>query len=72
MSESAETTLQSLSPEERLSLIHALWDSLSDEEMPLTDAQRTELERRLARFDEDKADAVTWKALKAELRRRAG
>jgi putative addiction module component (TIGR02574 family) len=59
-----------LSPEERLRLIEQLWDSLEDEDVPLPPAQAAELERRLATFDRDRADAVTWDALKAELARR--
>jgi putative addiction module component (TIGR02574 family) len=59
-----------LSPEERLRLIEQLWDSLKDEDVPLPPAQEAELERRLATFDRDRADAVTWEVLKAELARR--
>jgi putative addiction module component (TIGR02574 family) len=56
-----------LTPQERLSLIEQLWDSLSDAEIPLSPAQKDELERRLATFDLDRAQAVTWDSLKAEL-----
>jgi putative addiction module component (TIGR02574 family) len=59
-----------LSPQERLDLIEQLWDSLSDEDVPFTAAQTAELERRLATFDDDRANAVTWDDLKAELARR--
>ena len=59
-----------LSPQERLDLIARLWDSLTDEETPLPPAQHTELERRLAALDQDRAHAVTWETLKAELERR--
>jgi putative addiction module component (TIGR02574 family) len=48
-----------LSPEERLRLIEQLRDSLEDEDAPLPPAQAAELERRLATFDRDGADAVT-------------
>lgn len=39
-----------LSSEERLALVQEIWDSLAEdaEQAPLTDAQRLELERRLA------------------------
>jgi putative addiction module component (TIGR02574 family) len=59
-----------LSPAERLSLIGQLWDSLADEDVPVTPAQRNELERRLATLDHDRANSVTWDSLKAELARR--
>ena len=62
---------ESLSAEERLTLIHTLWDSLSDAETPLTDTQRAELQHRLASFDADRAQAISWEELKAELRARA-
>ena len=59
-----------LSPPERLALIAQLWDSLEHEHVPLTDAQRVELERRLISLDQDRASGVTWAALKAELEQR--
>lgn len=59
-----------LSPEERLTLIGQLWDSLHETEVSLSGAQRNELERRLSTFDLDRAEAVTWEQLQAELARR--
>ena len=59
-----------LSPQERLSLIEQLWDSLTDADIPLTSAQQSELERRLATFEDDRTQAVTWNCLHAELERR--
>ena len=59
-----------LSPEERLTLIAQLWDSLDDDHVPLTTAQQAELERRLATLDHDRAESVTWETLKAELEQR--
>ncbi len=63
----SDADVKSLTAAERLSLIHKLWDSLSDDEAPLTDAQRAELDRRLASFADDRAEAVSWAALKSEL-----
>jgi putative addiction module component (TIGR02574 family) len=40
--------LARLSPEERLALIGQLWDSLADTEIPLPQAQQSELPRRVA------------------------
>ena len=62
--------LARLSPEERLRLIEQLWDSLEDEDVPLPPAQAAELERRLASFDADRAQAVGWDELRADLARR--
>jgi putative addiction module component (TIGR02574 family) len=59
-----------LSPDERLSLIAQLWDSLEDDHIPLTNAQQTELERRLATLDQDRERSITWEDLKAELEQR--
>jgi putative addiction module component (TIGR02574 family) len=59
-----------LSPEERLALIGELWDSLRDEDVPLSGAQRAELKRRLTTFDQDRAHAVTWEQLRSEIAQR--
>ena len=59
-----------LTPPERLALIAQLWDSLEDEQLPLTSAQEVELERRLSSLDEDRRNGVTWTSLKAELEQR--
>ena len=57
----------SLSPPERLALIAQLWDSLEQRELPLSQAQESELESRLATLEQDRHQGVTWAALKAEL-----
>jgi putative addiction module component (TIGR02574 family) len=59
-----------LTPPERLALIAQLWDSLEQEQLPLTGAQEAELERRLVSLDDDKRNGVTWASLKAELEQR--
>jgi putative addiction module component (TIGR02574 family) len=56
-----------LSVIERLDLIGRLWDSLDDSDVPITPAQRTELERRLTDFESDRAGGTAWADLKAEL-----
>jgi putative addiction module component (TIGR02574 family) len=58
-----------LSPDERLSLIAQLWDSLEDHQVQVTPAQQAELERRLATLGDDRGQSITWEALKAELDR---
>ena len=70
--------MQSLTPDEigrltapeRLDLIAQLWDSLDNEQLPLNEAQRAELDRRLASIEDDRRRGVTWAALKAELEQR--
>ena len=62
--------LARLSPQERLSLIGDLWDSLADADVPLTPAQEAELDSRLANLDADRVHGVTWEQLKVELSQR--
>lgn len=59
-----------LTPPERLTLISQLWDSLEDDQLPLTAAQRTELDCRLETLDQDRREGTTWAALKTELEQR--
>jgi putative addiction module component (TIGR02574 family) len=40
--------IDGLSPQERLDLIGRLWDSLDEEDLPLTPEQEAELDHRLA------------------------
>jgi putative addiction module component (TIGR02574 family) len=63
--------LARLSPRQRLDLIESLWESLEDEDIPLTDAQRAELDRRIAGFDQDREQSISWDELKDELRQRS-
>lgn len=62
--------LSRLTPPERLALISQLWDSLDSDQLPLTAAQRTELDRRLETLDEDRRQGTPWPTLRAELERR--
>jgi putative addiction module component (TIGR02574 family) len=60
--------LIALPAEDRLALIAALWESLGDAP-PLPARQADELARRLQSFEHDRAAAVPWDDLKAELGR---
>jgi putative addiction module component (TIGR02574 family) len=62
--------LARLTPPERLALISQLWDSLEDDQLPLTAAQQAELDRRLVSLDQDRREGISWVALKAELEQR--
>ncbi len=59
-----------LTPPERLALIGRLWDSLEQDQVPLTAAQEAELEHRLSSLDQDRREGVSWESVKAELERR--
>lgn len=61
----------SLSAAERLALVERLWDSLAEDDVPLSAAQRAELEDRVATFEQERPRGMTWDALKAELAARA-
>jgi putative addiction module component (TIGR02574 family) len=67
-----QVDITKLSPAERLKLIEELWDSLSDDDAPVSPAQQEELLRRAAMLDADEGQAVSWEALKEELRARKG
>jgi len=65
-----------LSLEERLELLHRLWDSFDegfvDEHTPLTPAQVEELEARLETLEKDRSEAVSWEDIKADMLSRRG
>lgn len=69
---------KALSPDEQLDLVEALWNDIGrGNAAPLpTDAQRAELERRLADHDAHPDDTLPWNAVRAsalaKLKARAG
>lgn len=56
-----------LAVEERLALVEEIWDGIAIESgaVPLTDAQRTELERRYAEDDANPSGVTPWEQVKA-------
>jgi putative addiction module component (TIGR02574 family) len=64
--------IQSLSVAERLRLLEEIWDSLVEtpEAIPVTEAQRRELERRRRAHARNPAAAKSWAQVRARLRRR--
>lgn len=62
--------LSLLPVEDRLRLIHSLWNSISPETpIELSPEQRRELERRIAEHDADPSTALTREELNARLGR---
>ncbi|RVU33588.1 addiction module protein [Rheinheimera riviphila] len=61
--------IQSLTVSERIVLAEALWDSIvaEDGEIALTDAQKVELDRRLAAFDIDQNLGASWENVKSRI-----
>lgn len=57
---------------ERLRLVEAIWDSIAEQSdaVPLTDAQRAELDRRVAEHEADPDDVVPWEDIKASITKR--
>ena len=57
-----------LSADEKLRLVEEIWDSLGPEGAlpPLTDAQRLELDRRMAALDANPGSAVAWGEVEAQ------
>jgi putative addiction module component (TIGR02574 family) len=68
----AELGIDRLSIEDRLALAQQLWDSVAAEleQLPLTEAQRVELQRRVAAADANPAAGIPWEAIRAESRAR--
>jgi putative addiction module component (TIGR02574 family) len=66
----ANIDVAKLSPEERLQLIDEIWDSLSADpaSIPVTYAQREELDRRLDDLDRDGPAGIPWDEVLARLR----
>jgi putative addiction module component (TIGR02574 family) len=72
--EEMSPTLQSLgidqlSVAQRILLVEDIWDSISAEaeRLPLTDAQKQDLERRLAAYEANRHVGSTWEEVKARL-----
>jgi putative addiction module component (TIGR02574 family) len=60
----------SLSIEERIDLVQAIWDSIAAEadQLPLTEPQKRELDRRIAELDANPENVLTWEQIKAHVR----
>ena len=61
------TQIDSLSPTEKAELLDAVWESLEADAVSLTEAQRAELDRRIARHNDNPDDVVPWRKVRANL-----
>jgi putative addiction module component (TIGR02574 family) len=61
--------ISQLSIAERIQLAEDLWDSILErqDELPLTDAQKQELDRRLESYQQDPTAGSTWEEVKQRL-----
>jgi putative addiction module component (TIGR02574 family) len=68
-----ELGIDQMSLEDRLRLVQEIWDSIAatPEQLPLTEAQRSELERQLAAHAANLQDIVPWEEVKAKTLARA-
>ena len=62
--------LRTLTTAERLALIGEIWDSLTPDDLPLSDAQRDELDRRLDESSGDSAAGIPWEDVLQQIRDR--
>ena len=68
---SSSIDIKRLTAEERLALLGELWDSLRPEEIPLTEAQRTELDRRIDDLEADSNLGIPWEEVLRRIRGRS-
>jgi putative addiction module component (TIGR02574 family) len=54
--------IDSLSAEEKVELLEAVWESIEADASSLTEAQRAELDRRIARHEQNPSDVIPWGA----------
>ena len=59
-----------MSPAERLQLISQLWDTLSDDDIPVSPEERALLDARLADLQANPQDQSPWSEVKARLEQR--
>ena len=58
--------IDGLSIADRLTLVEELWDSIAAAN-PLTDAQRAELDRRVADHEANPGDVVSWEEVESSI-----
>jgi putative addiction module component (TIGR02574 family) len=56
-----------LSATEKIELHDALWESLESGVPLLTEAQRAELDKRIARYEQNPSDVIPWEKVRASL-----
>jgi putative addiction module component (TIGR02574 family) len=59
--------IDSLSPAEKAELLDAVWESLEADSVLLTDAQRAELDYRIARHEQNPSNVIPWEKVRAGL-----
>jgi len=67
----SKVDIESLTVEQRLALLEDIWDSLTPEDVPVTDAQRKELNRRLDDLERDGNAGIPWNEVLKRIRDRS-
>ena len=70
----ANIDIDRLDVDQRLRLIERIWESLSNDPaaVPMTPAQRAELDRRLDELEQGDAAGIPWDEVLENIRRRMG
>ena len=59
--------IASLSPDQKAELLDEVWESLEADVLALSDEQRAELDRRIARHEQQPSDVIPWPDVRARL-----
>lgn len=59
--------INGLSAAEKAELLDTVWESLEADAISLTDAQRAELDHRIARHEQNPGDVIPWREVRAGL-----
>lgn len=61
--------IDQLSVAQRILLVEEIWDSIADEAaaIPLTEAQRQDLQRRITAYEANRKAGSSWEEVKARL-----
>ena len=70
MSTLAKADVMRLSVPERIQLVEDIWDSIAElpEEVPLTDEQKAELDRRLDAYHQNPEAGAPWGVVRERIR----
>lgn len=60
----------SLSPQERVEILDAVWETLAPEDLPVTNEERELLDARMADLEANPEDQSPWSEVKARLEQR--
>ena len=63
--------IASLSVEDRILLVQAIWDGIAAEQVysDLTETQKRELDRRINGYENDPDNVLSWEEVKASIRK---